>query len=265
VDPTEAYTSAQLLESYNKRRRALTDAAMQTALARITDDPDGPYLYFVADEGFQPGIVGLVAGKLTGESYRPSAVVEIGPDESRGSARSIPEVDISAALDSVSDLLLRYGGHSRAAGFTVATERLDELRVALTGAIATQLADIDPGMLRPTLEIDAEVPYAALDWALVDQFARLEPTGQANPQPLLLCRSVRVREARAVGQKKHLKLVLDAGPRSRVLDGIAFGFGEMARQLSDGSRLDLVFGLEVNVWQERRRLQLNIQDLRLNP
>ena len=86
------------------------------------------------------------------------------------------------------------------------------------------------------------------------------PGSGANP-----LRDVRVREARAVGQRKHLKLVLDAGPQSRVLDGIAFGFGDMARRLNDGSRVDLVFGLEVNVWQDRRRLQLNIQDLRINP
>ncbi len=262
-DLTEARNTAKLLERLNKRRRQLTDVAMEVAQTHLSSQVTAEQnLLFVAGETFQPGIVGLVAGKLTSEYYRPAAVVERGDTVSRGSARSIPEVDISAALDTVAHLLLRHGGHSRAAGFTVETARLDEFAQALGAAVDEQLGDLERSDLRPSLAIDADVAFDALDRALVDQFVRLEPTGQENPPPLLLCRNVRVREARAVGSGKHLKLVVDSGPGSRVLDAIGFGLGAQAKALVDGSQIDLVFALEVNVWNDRRTLQLNIQDLR---
>ena len=257
----EAYNMAQRLEELNLQRRTLTDAALTEAATQLADfDAADRSLILVASDLFQPGIVGLVAGKLTNQYYRPAVVIEQGVDESRGSARSIPEVDISRALDGVSELLVRHGGHSRAAGFTVATAQLPAFAAALQAEIDTQLAD--PGDLRPTLAVDAEVDFGALDWALAEQFTRLEPTGQENPPPLLLARKLRVREARAVGKGKHLKLVLDADAGSRVIDGIAFGLGPHARQLDQGRRIDVVFNLTVNIWQERRSLQLNIEDLR---
>ena len=257
----EAYNMAQRLEELNLQRRTLTDAALTEAATQLADfDAADRSLILVASDLFQPGIVGLVAGKLTNQYYRPAVVIEQGVDESRGSARSIPEVDTSRALDGVSELLVRHGGHSRAAGFTVATAQLPAFAAALQAEIDTQLAD--PGDLRPTLAVDAEVDFGALDWALAEQFTRLEPTGQENPPPLLLARKLRVREARAVGKGKHLKLVLDADAGSRVIDGIAFGLGPHARQLDQGRRIDVVFNLTVNIWQERRSLQLNIEDLR---
>lgn len=257
----EGLELARHLEELNTQRRTLTDAALVEAEHQLAAQlPDAPPLYFVASERFQSGIVGLVAGKLANRFYRPAVVVEQGPEESRGSARSIPEVDISAALDGVSELLVRHGGHSSAAGFTVATANLPSLHEALRAQIDAAMDDADA--LRPTLEIDADVEFNQLDWALLEQFARLEPTGQENPQPLLLCRNVRVRDVRAVGKGKHLKLALDKDQSSRVLDAIGFDLGHHADALGDGSRIDVVFGLEVNVWNERRMLQLNLRDLR---
>jgi single-stranded-DNA-specific exonuclease len=261
TDPAEAYDYAARLETLNKDRRRLTDAALIEAdqqLAGLSDD--APALVAIASEHFQPGIVGLVAGKLSERLYRPAVVVERGDEYSRGSARSIPELDISAALDEVSDLLVRHGGHSRAAGFTVETARLPELTEALQAVAARDLSSYDD--LRPALSVDTQVNFDQLDWALAEQFSRLEPMGQGNPTPLLLGHNLRVREARTVGKGKHLKLTIDDHEGSRVLDGIAFNQGERARHLNQDDRIDAVFSLEVNIWQERRRLQLNIQDLR---
>lgn len=265
-DAQEGMDMARHLEELNTMRRTLTDAALVEAEHQLAaqvngaSDTEMPPLFFVSSARFQSGIVGLVAGKLANRFYRPAVVVEQGAEESRGSARSIPEVDISAALDAVNELLVRHGGHSSAAGFTVETAKLPALHAALHARIGRALDAQES--LRPTLTVDADVEFAALDWALVEQFARLEPTGQNNPTPLLLCRNVRVRDARAVGKGKHLKLALDSGPTSRVLDAIAFDMGAHAEHLDDGSRVDLVFNLEVNVWNERRLLQLNVQDMR---
>ncbi len=260
TDPVEAYDYAARLETLNKKRRLLTDAALIEAEEQLAAQPDDdPALVVIASEHFQPGIVGLVAGKLSERFYRPAVVVERSDEHSRGSARSIPEFDISIALDEVSGLLVRHGGHSRAAGFTVETSRLPELADALRSLAEQNLRAYDD--LRPALAIDAPVEFDQLDWALAEQFSRLEPMGQGNPTPLLLGRNLRVREARTVGKGKHLKLIIDETENGRVLDGIAFNLGDRARHLPSDCRIDAVFSLEVNIWQGRRRLQLNIHDL----
>ncbi len=260
-DPTEAYTLAGSLDEFNKQRRSLTERAQSEAEAQLAAVlPDDPAIFIVGSETFDHGIVGLVAGRLTDRYYRPSIVMREEAEETRGSARSIPEFNISHALDEVSDLLVRHGGHHLAAGFTVKNAHLPAFREALHALASTALADRT--MLRPTLEIDVVTPLPDVNWGVVEQFARLEPTGQENPPPVLLARGVRVREVRTVGGGKHLRLVVDEGAAGPVFDAVAFQQGEWAELLDDGSRIDLAFQVEINEWQGNRRLQLNVQDLR---
>lgn len=261
-DATEAFNLAMELESLNNQRRALTDQAQAEAEAHlaalgVTD----PAMLFIHSPNLLSGIVGLVAGKLSDRFYRPAVVIEEGPEESRGSARSIAEFDISRALDEVGDRLVRHGGHSRAAGFTVKTARLAELKAALAAVAERELAE--RSSLRPTLLVDAEVEIDAVTWGVRDQFARLEPTGYDNWPPLLLSRGVRVRDLRAVGGGKHLRLVLDRDARSPVIDAVAFQQGRWIDHLRVDDRIDLVYQVEANEWQGRQSLQLNVQDLRL--
>jgi single-stranded-DNA-specific exonuclease len=259
TDPSEAYTLATELEALNKQRRALTDEAQRAAEAQINGNSSAPMI-FVHSPNLLAGIVGLVAGKLTERYYRPAVVVEEGPEESRGSARSIAEFDISRALDAVSGRLLRYGGHSRAAGFTVKTGDLPELKAELVAFADASLRERDG--LRPTLWIDAETTLEELSWGAHGQLVRLEPTGYDNPTPRLLCRDVRVRDVRTVGNGKHLRMIVDHDAQSTVLDAVAFQQGAWASELQVGERVDLVFQLEANEWQGRQSLQLNVQDMR---
>jgi len=263
-DPTKAYSLATELEALNNRRRTLTDEAHATAEAQLTEQMNKDRaLYVVHSPHFVAGIVGLVAGKLTERFYRPVLVIEEGEQESRGSARSIPEFDISAALDEVGGMLIRHGGHSRAAGFTVATARLAEFTEAVQTIAQRELSQ--RADLRPTLSVDAVVTLDEINWTIQEQFMRLEPMGQENPAPLLLCRQVRVREARPIGsQKQHMRLIVDAGPNTPVLDAVAFQQGAWVKRLAEGSHIDLVFHVEANEWQGRKRLQLNVQDLRVS-
>lgn len=256
-----AYEMATGLERLNQQRQALTTEAHAVAEREIDGlDPSTTPILIVASEEFQPGIVGLAAGKLSDQFYRPAIVIEQGEETCRGSARSIAEFNIIAALDRVSSLLVRHGGHSRAAGFTVRTEQLPALREALTEMAAQELDPLQD--LRPTLYIDTELTVDQIDWALQGQLARMEPVGQMNEPGLFLCRQCRVRSARTVGGGKHLKLAIDGHDYSQVLDGIGFGLGGRAADLRNGSLIDIVFHLEVNEWQGRRSLQLNVQDLR---
>ena len=260
-DYEAAYEMATGLERLNQQRQALTAEAYAVAEREIAGlDPSTAPILIVASEEFQPGIVGLAAGKLSDQFYRPAVVIERGEEICRGSARSIAEFNIIAALDRLSSLLVRHGGHSRAAGFTVRTEQLPALRDALAEMAAQELDSLQD--LRPSLYIDAELTVDQIDWALQGQLARMEPVGQQNEPGLFLCRRCRVRSARTVGGGKHLKIAIDGHDLSQVLDGIGFGLGGQASDLRIGSLIDIVFHLEVNEWQGRRSLQLNVQDLR---
>lgn len=256
-----AYTMAVNLESLNRQRQALTSEAHAAAAKRLAavDTLKTPLLFVAGDE-FQAGIVGLAAGRLSDQFYRPAVVVERGEELCRGSARSIAEFDIIAALDRVSPLLVRHGGHSRAAGFTVRTEHLPALKEALEAQAAQELDALHN--LRPTLDIDAELKIDQIDWALQGQLDRMEPVGQRNEPGLFLCRSCRVRNVRRVGGGKHLKIVVDNYGQPPALEGIGFGLGKRAAELQQDSLIDVVFHLEVNRWMGQRSLQLNVQDLR---
>jgi single-stranded-DNA-specific exonuclease len=270
-DPAEARTLAQQLEALNRSRQNLTteaEAEAETQVAQQQQAAQGqgapanaPWLYMVQSSKIRAGIVGLVAGKLAEKYYRPSVVLETGAEESRGSARSIREFDIGAALDLVGDLLVRHGGHSRAAGFTVRNGQIAALQQALGEIAAAELGRHE--RLQPTLEVDAIAPMTEINWGLLDQFSRLEPTGQENPQPLLLSERARVRSYRSVGSGKHLKLVLDAGGwGDAVQDAIGFNMGAHAGALHEGDLVDIVYAVERNDFASRKSLQLNIKDLR---
>jgi single-stranded-DNA-specific exonuclease len=256
--PDEAANLAQELEELNRRRQRLTAETLDRAKEQVLAAGESEKLFFASGEDFLSGIVGLVAGRLTEEFYRPALIVELGPERSRGSARSIPEFNITAALDQCSDLLIRYGGHAAAAGFTVANDNLKALRERLKDLAAEQLEGVE---LTPTLLIDAEVELSEVDLATQSLLTELEPCGYANPSPLLLSRRAIVRGARVVGtEESHLKLTLSDG--RVVWDAIAFHQGGWVDDLPHGSRIDVVYSLEVNEWNGRKRLQLNVKDLR---
>ena len=254
--PAEAERLADELDHLNRERRKVTLEMESLARGLATEAGEKTPLLFAADPRFRAGIVGLVASRLLDEFYRPAVVVEKGKEFSRGSARSIPEFHITDALDQCSDLLVRHGGHAAAAGFTVSTQNLDSLATRLMEIAAEQLSDVE---LRPVLPIDAKVDVSSMSWGLEEELGKLEPCGCENQHPAFLSENVRLTSQRAVGNNRaHLKLTLRDGASE--WDAIAFRQGERAGKLPD--RVDVVYRLEVNEWNNRRRLQLNVADIR---
>lgn len=259
ADMPNAGDLAQRLQELNAQRQTLTLEAVEIARARVLDGADDvPPLIFDAGPEYLSGIVGLVAGRLCEEFYRPAVVIELGDEESRGSCRSIAEFNITQALDQCADLLIRHGGHAQAAGFSIRNENLPLLRDRLTALAVEGLAGRD---LRPTLDIDAEVPFEYLTMDLAHELLRLEPTGAQNAAPVLLTRRLRVMDYRRVGQDgRHLRLRLSNANGTGLIDGIAFKLGDWADRMP--LHLDVAYRLEVNEWNNTSRLQLNVQDLR---
>jgi single-stranded-DNA-specific exonuclease len=258
TDDDDAQAYAQQLQELNQRRRDLT----RDALARIRGQVDVEnmgenYFIFAVDEAVVPGIVGLVAGRLTEEFYRPAVVVERGEHECHASCRSIPQFHITKALDECSHLLVRHGGHAMAAGLTVLPENLPELEAYLHEKAEDVLSGLP---LRPTVQIDMELPLRDATMNLAHELLLLEPTGHDNTQPVFLTRNLQVVDARTVGKDDgHLKLKL-SGEGQPPIDAIGFRLGDWIDDMPDC--IDAAYHLEINEWQGRRNLQLNLQDIR---
>jgi single-stranded-DNA-specific exonuclease len=249
----DAHQYARTLNALNQQRRTLTRRLSLQAEEMV--QPDDPIL-IAGHRDFVSGVVGLVASRLAEKHYRPAIVMEQGEGESRGSCRSIPEFHITDALDEVSELLERHGGHAQAAGFTVRNENLSAFKEQLTDVAAQKLDGME---LKPTLDVDAELPLRDVDWALHGLLAQLEPTGQENATPVFVSHGVQVFNHRAVGEGgAHLQLEVADGTHG--VRGIAFRQGEWATCLP--RRIDLVYTIGVNEWKGNKNLQLVVQDIR---
>ncbi|GMR11248.1 MAG: single-stranded-DNA-specific exonuclease RecJ [Anaerolineae bacterium] len=256
TEGSEAWEHAGKLDRLNRERRQLMTETLERARTLAQEQPHSENLLMAADDEFHEGVLGLVAGRLAEEFYRPALVARIEGNVLRGSARSIPEFHITEALQACDDLLLRFGGHAQAAGFSLLAENRQAFVARLSELAAERLDGLD---LRPRLELDASVSFDELDEDLMAFIDRLQPCGQANPYPVFSTSGVEVHSKRTVGQGgRHLKLtVRHAG---RVFDAIAFGFGDQTAALPD--RLELAYRLERNEFRGAVSLQLNVQDFR---
>ena len=217
-----------------------------------------PSLLFVHDDSFHEGIVGLIASRLVNEHYRPTLVMRHDGEHVRGSARSIEGFHITHALDACSDLLLRYGGHAQAAGFSLEACNLEALQERLLLYAAEHL---DADSFCQKLFVDAIVPLDAIGAQTPAALAQMEPFGEGNPEPALATLGLKVDALRAVGQEgHHLKLQVSAGERS--VSGIAFRLGHLIDSLQAGDAVDLVYRPTMNHWNGQSSLQLEVQAIR---
>jgi len=248
---------AQQLEVQNRERQRITrEMQAQAETIALAEDPNA-FLLFAVHEQFNSGVVGLAASRLTETYYRPAIVASRGPEETRGSCRSIPEFHITEALDHCKDLLVRHGGHAAAAGFTVRNENLPELVRRLKDFAAERLSAQD---LRPTLTADIEVSLTELGPQVIKNLSYLEPTGYGNPDAAFVARNVKVKSFRAVGlEGKHLKLSLQ-DEKGLIYDAIGFRLGYWLKSMPP--RVDILFTYEVNEYNGRVGYQLNLRDLK---
>ncbi|MFN8471347.1 MAG: single-stranded-DNA-specific exonuclease RecJ [Anaerolineae bacterium] len=252
--PDRADALAAKLEDQNRRRQTLTDEALAAARPFALGQLADSRLIFVADGSYKSGVVGLVANRLMEEFYRPAVVVEMGQEESRGSGRSIPEVNIVEVLDKCKDLLVRHGGHRAAAGFTVRNDRLPQLEMRLRELVDAML----PSVPTPTLGIDAVLPLADVTEPVWTAFERLAPFGQQNSSPLLATLGATVCDARLVGMN-HLKLIV-ADQSGNTREAIAFRRGDWLPDLPPV--IDIAYQLELNRWNGTVQAQMNVKDIR---
>ena len=249
--PAEALRLARAVEDVNTRRRDITLRVTEEAKQRA----DGSRAaVVVAGDGWSHGVVGIVAARLVDELGRPAIVIGFDGDVGRGSARTIPGVNLYAALKEASSHLDRFGGHAQAAGLTVSRANLPAFIDAFERAVTSMAS-------APTVSLayDASVSLGSIDLGFVEELVRLEPCGVGNPEPCLVSEPVMVERTRIVGGD-HLQVTLRDG--TIVRDGFAFRFG--SRDPGSGARIGVAYVPEIDTWGGNRRLRLRLRDLRVH-
>ncbi len=256
-DHEEARALAAQLDQANRERKKIEDVILSDAVTQVDSwfQNEHDFGVVAGAESWHQGVVGIVASRLCAKYRRPSVVIAFGADGAgRGSCRSIENVDILDALHNCSELLETFGGHRMAAGLSIKKEKFESFRTRFNEVLTAKLQGMD---FRPVQRIDAWLALDEADERMLSFVDMMKPFGCANPAPVWGATAVNVvGEPRTVG-KNHLKLML-AGARAKI-DGIAFDMGD--REVpSDG--MDVAFKLQMNSFNNRKSLQLNVQDFR---
>ncbi|MFC1920589.1 single-stranded-DNA-specific exonuclease RecJ [Chloroflexota bacterium] len=249
----EAKSLAEWLGRKNAERQKLTVKMLTKAREQVLAQGDAPVL-IAGDIDYSAGIMGLVAGRLMEEFYRPVIVVKTGERMTGGSCRSIPEFDITRALEKCSHLLTNFGGHARAAGLGLRTVNLPRFSEEILALATAELEGVD---LRPKIDIDADITLGELAGDTYNSIQQMAPFGQGNPAPVFLSRGVEVIECRTMGNgEDHLRMRLRQD--GLMWDAVAFNLGKYINEMS--SNIDIVYSLEIDRWQGKEKLRLNLVD-----
>ena len=252
---------ARELNEENRLRQETENEIFEQAVAYVEAnlDPVKEKMLVVCGEGWHHGVIGIVASKITERYYRPSIIISTDEDGTgKGSARSIRNFDLFRALTACEDLLDRYGGHEMAAGLTIQSNRIDELRKRINEYADSVLTDDD---LMPCLKIDAFAESSDLTIESVQELDKMAPYGESNPKPAFGYMALRIAAIRTMSAGKHIKLLLRDTDMPHV-EAVGFNMGELAQQYRAGDVVDLVFVPDINEWNGTRRLQLIIRDIK---
>jgi single-stranded-DNA-specific exonuclease len=258
-DDRRAGDIARHLDKTNRDRQALEQATLKEAVAEFdrSFDPATTFAVVAAREGWHPGVIGIVAARLAQRYYRPAVVIALDGATGKGSCRSIEGLDLVERLGACSGHLLKFGGHTMAAGLEIEAARVDGFRREFNDRAAEVLRGT--ALLRPVQRIDAWMTLADADARLVEALTLLRPFGHGNTTPVWGVRAVRVVGRPRIVGNGHLKFVVASGGAER--PAIAFNYGD--RPLPEGE-LDLAFQVKKDTYMGRDQVQLVVQDVRLS-
>ena len=256
-DEEEARDIALMINQKNEERKEIVQKIYDEAKTMV--DLNKP-VQVLAGEGWNPGVLGIVAGRLLEELHQPVIVLNIENDLAKGSARSIEAVDIFEALDPHRDLFVAFGGHAGAAGMTLEASKLEALSQVLVAYIEDNQVDLST---KNELFLDEELSLPDLTLETLKNFEKLAPFGMDNKKPVFYLKDFKVENARTMGAgNTHLKLKISQA--NVAFEVVAFGLGNLATEFSQTKNLELAITLSVNKWNGQTSLQLMLVDARVN-
>jgi single-stranded-DNA-specific exonuclease len=262
-NPSRAAELAEYIDQLNGSRQSLERSVYLAANKQAQEqfDPAGDAALVLAERGWHPGVIGIVAGRLAEKYHRPVVLLaldELGAKLAAGSARSVPGFNLHQALAACGRHLASHGGHAAAAGLKIDEAAIDGFRADFCEYASAEIESVDR---TAELWIDAEAPLAALSLKTVGQIERLAPFGAGNPRPVLCASGVKVAQPpkRIGGGGRHLSLRLVQHDVS--LRAVAFGGGDWADELPSGDEpLAIAFRPVINEFRGRRSVELHLTD-----
>ena len=254
----EANRLARELEEMNRRRQEIDRATLEAARKRVDAlDLDNTYGIVLAEQGWHPGVIGIVASRIVEETARPTVLIALDGTIGKGSGRAPAPFNLHAGLIECRDLLVRFGGHPAAAGVTIEASRVDEFAARFNEVARARLTPED---LYPELRIDAEISIDEVTDELETLLRHFEPFGVGNPSPVFVSRNVRLAAPARVVGTDGLKLRISGSVRDR--DALGWGMGELVPELGPDVTLDIAYRIERDTYQGETRLQLRLADIR---
>ncbi|SFJ60728.1 single-stranded-DNA-specific exonuclease [Terrisporobacter glycolicus] len=257
----EAKEIANILEAKNIERQMIESKMYKEAEDVISSSESykDDKVLVVAKEGWQHGIIGIVASKLTEKYYKPTILLTIEDGEATGSARSIKGFSIFDALVSCKDLMNKFGGHEQAAGLALNAENIEELRKRVN-KIADYNLNKDDLIENIKVEYELEEESATLD--LIDNLHKLEPFGLSNPSPRFIMRDLLLTNIYKMGKnKQHLKLICE---NEKSYECVGFNMAYLAENFQEGDKIDVLFQVDENNFNNDRKVQFLLKDIRLS-
>src|SRR5690625_2522799 len=250
----EALLLAEDVQQINKERQQIVSNIAKEAEKMVEPGQD---VIVVAKEGWNVGVLGIVASRLVKKFNRPAIVMALneGTGSAKGSARSIPNFNLFENCMAVKDLFTHFGGHSQAAGLSLPIENIRNLSENLNRLIREQLDSED---YKPILEVNKQLNIPEVNEALIEEIDQLAPFGMANPKPLFYIKS-KAKDIRQLGHlKNHLKIQFKY--ENYLLEGIGFGFGELYAHISETASISVVGELNINEWNGHRKPHIRSEE-----
>ena len=257
----EAKEIANILEGKNIERQMIEGKMYKEAEEILSSDErfKDDKVLVIAKEGWQHGIIGIVSSKLTEKYYKPTILLTIEDGEATGSARSIKGFSIFDALVSCKDLMNKFGGHEQAAGLALDAKNIDELRLRINEIADYNLSKED---LIENIKVEYELKEDSATLDLVDNLHKLEPFGLSNPSPRFIMRDLLLTNIFKMGKnKQHLKIIVE---NKKSYECVGFNMAYLADNFQLGDKVDILFQVDENNYNNERKVQFLLKDIRLS-
>lgn len=252
----EARDIAKKLNEYNRQRQEIEKRIFDEALNQIENSQEDKEVLVLGKENWHHGVIGIVSSKITEMYFKPSILICFEDGIGKGSGRSIPGFDLYEALSHCDSNIERFGGHSMAIGITIDINRFEDFKKDFEEyAHNSNISDIIP-----VINIDDEINLRDISISDVDQLKLLEPFGEANKMPLFMIRNLKIHSIRSLSEGKHVKISLK--DENFWIDAIGFNLGYLSNEYRIGDKIDVVGNLEINKYNGRESLQINLKDIR---
>ncbi len=264
-DPLLAEQLASDIDALNKNRQELVNTMTKEAIEEVETNyisDESNRVLIIAKEGWNAGVIGIVASRLVEKYYRPTIVMSIDREKgvAKGSARSIEAFDMFANLSECRDILPHFGGHPMAAGMTIDLDYLEQLRTRLNNLAIEKLTEED---LTPLTKVDLHCRVEDVTLETIEEMNLLAPFGVSNPKPVVMLKDVHLSQIRRIGsQDNHLKVGLEEN--GTTLDGVGFHFGYAFEEIASRAAVSVIGQLSVNEWNGLRKPQIFVKDIAVN-